>query len=544
MSRVNTTKPTRTLLYSILVLSAVAITFCFTLKTSHVTASPQRDVKETSASVAPMATFPANSGTLGAIPDGTALSPLPSYGGARDVTFTVSGLPGNVATAAVSFTVGAPVHSFRGDIEVTLKGPGGTPSHLLFSRTNATSPTSFGSASDLTGPYNFTDTATGTNWWTVTATPTTPGDYRSVGPGPSATTPPVTSINTAFASTAANGTWTLSFRDGCSADTGAVSAASLTLTAAGPPPTDAPVDFNGDGITDFVVVRNTGGGPTGQITWFGQQNGGAAQIFIPWGTAQDFFVPEDYDGDNKTDVAVWRPGAPFTAAFYVFQSLTSTVRSETFGQTGDDPTVVGDYDGDGKADLAVYRGGAASGDPSFWYWRQAVAGPVFNRQWGQNGDFLAPGDYDGDGKNDFSIQRNNGGGQAAFYTNYAAAAAGVISRLSVFGTPTDVVVPGDYDGDNKTDVATIRGIGGQIHWYVEPSTALGTFTDTTWGLSASDFPVQGDYDGDNKTDHAVWRPNADPTQNFFFATKSNGGGFIAVDWGQNGDYPVANFNSH
>src|SRR6516164_971169 len=35
---------------------------------------------------------------------------------------------------------------------------------------------------------------------------------------------------------------------------------------------NAPVDFNGDGKTDFVVVRNTGGGANGQLTWFYAQN--------------------------------------------------------------------------------------------------------------------------------------------------------------------------------------------------------------------------------------------------------------------------------
>ncbi len=33
-------------------------------------------------------------------------------------------------------------------------------------------------------------------------------------------------------------------------------------------PVRSPVDFNGDGKTDFVVVRNTGGGASGQLTGF------------------------------------------------------------------------------------------------------------------------------------------------------------------------------------------------------------------------------------------------------------------------------------
>ena len=217
---------------------------------------------------------------------------------------------------------------------------------------------------------------------------------------------------------------------------------------------------------------------------------------------------------------------------------------EAFGQTGDDPSVVGDYNNDNSADMAVYRSGASSGDPSSWYYRTGAAGPVFTRQWGQNGDFPAPGDYNGDGSNDFAVQRNNGGGQAAFFINYSSSAAASIDRLKIYGTPTDVIVPGDYDGDGITDLCVIRGSSGQILWNYEPSGALNTSVSLVWGLSATDFPTQGDYDGDGKTDLAVWRPNADPTSNYFFVRKSTDGGLQYQEWGSNGDYPVLNYDTH
>ncbi|MBS1768147.1 MAG: FG-GAP repeat protein, partial [Acidobacteria bacterium] len=62
--------------------------------------------------------------------------------------------------------------------------------------------------------------------------------------------------------------------------------------------------------------------------------------------------------------------------------------------------------------------------------------------------------------------------------------------------------------------------------------------------SATDFPTQGDFDGDGKTDLAVWRPNADPTQNYFYVRTSSGGALAQTEWGQNGDYPVNNYNAH
>ncbi len=324
----------------------------------------------------------------------------------------------------------------------------------------------------------------------------------------------------------------------------------FTYTPAGPVAnTQHVLDYNGDGKTDYAVVRNTGGGPTGQVTWYGCHGSGSSQqcsgdFQTAFGTASDFFVSGDFDGDSKSDIAVWRPGAPSVAAFYIFQSSNSTLRVDTFGQTGDNPSVVDDYTGDGKTDVAVYRGGVSSGDPSFWFYR-ASSGPnsgniVYN-PWGRGDDFPAPGDYNGDGMADFMIQR--GGGPQAVYWMYANG-PGTVS-MYYFGLPTDVIVPGDYDGDGKTDLAVVRGNAGGIDWYVRKSSAPADSPYFgTWGLSASDFVTQGDYDGDGKTDVAVWRPNADFTQNYFYVRTSSSGALAQTEWGQQGDYPVANYNAH
>jgi hypothetical protein len=307
------------------------------------------------------------------------------------------------------------------------------------------------------------------------------------------------------------------------------------------------VDFDGDGKTDFSVVRNTGGGPSGQVTWFQGINGTSTFLAQQWGIATDFFVPGDFDGDHKTDIAVWRPGAQ--AYFYILQSATNTVQAVPFGVTGDDPTILGDYTGDGKFDPAVYRAGANSGDRSYWYYL-ASSGPLNGQiavtQWGQNGDFPAPGDFNGDGKADFCVQRNGGGGGAVFFEHDGSGGADVPgpTTATFFGTPTDVIVPGDYDGDGKTDLAVERGIAGQINWFYDPSSIPGIqVIATQWGASATDFRAQGDYDGDGKTDVAVWRPSATPGQTSYYYLGSTVG-VRAFQWGQNGDYPVANYNTH
>ena len=538
-SRAKNSRSAISLLYSIAVVGLAALGLWYGVSiNASIAEAKLLTVRE---SAVPAATFSANAGTLGAIPDGTSLTPCSSVT-PRNVTFTASGLSGAPSNVEVSITAGSPVHTFVGDLIATLIAPNGA-SHVVFGRTGATSAGSFGSGSDFAGPYNFRDSAAGTNWWTAAATTPIPsGDYRSTLPGPTTTPAATTLITPDFSGVSnPNGTWTLRFQDCASGDTGSVSAASLVVQAAAVP-VQRVVDFNGDGRTDFAVVRNTGGGPSGQLTWFINLNNGTGTTYASaWGLATDFRIPVDFDGDQRTDIAIWRPGAATVAAFYILQSATSTVRVEAFGQTGDDPTVVGDYNGDGSADLAVYRAGAASGDPSTWYYRSMAGGAVTYVPWGQNGDFVAPGDYDGDGRADFVIQRNNGGGQARFWMRQTTAGMDSI----VFGTPTDVIVPGDYDGDGRTDLAVVRGSGGQIVWFVRPSSTgvISGSPTATFGASATDFVTQGDYDGDGRTDFAIWRPSATPGASAFWVLGSTSGAF-SVPFGQNGDAPPANYNSH
>ena len=285
-------------------------------------------------------------------------------------------------------------------------------------------------------------------------------------------------------------------------------------------PGKATVDFNGDGRTDYSVTRNV----SGLLNWYTSINGTSETRFVQLGLAGDVPVPEDFDGDGKDDLAVWRSGAAFSAGFYILQSSNNTFRSEVFGQTGDNPGLVGDWDGDGKADPAVYRAGAA-GAQSVFYFRGSNNNPNGNitfTSWGLGGDKPARGDYDGDGRLDAAVFRPS---NAVWYILQSSNQQ---VRYDYFGAASDTLVTADYDGDNKTDLAVFRsGV-----WWVKQSSD-NSVSAVNWGV-ASDILIPGDYTGDGRDDYAVWRDGA------IFIAAAGSANVTITNWGLAGDFPVAN----
>jgi subtilisin-like proprotein convertase family protein len=175
-------------------------------------------------------TFPGSGG--GAIPDGGALC-APTTGAPLNVTFNVSGLTAPLSDVRVTGLTFSPIHTYVGDLQVSLIAPNGT-SFVVFSRTGATTTPGAGDSSDAAGPYTFADDAAG-NWWTAAAAAAAgvalpAGSYRTSAVGGVGSTGAATNLTAAFAGvTNPNGVWTLRFLDGCSADVGTVSAVSLGL---------------------------------------------------------------------------------------------------------------------------------------------------------------------------------------------------------------------------------------------------------------------------------------------------------------------------
>ena len=89
-----------------------------------------------------------------------------------------------------------------------------------------------------------------------------------------------------------------------------------------------PADYDGDGRTDLAVFRPSDG------TWWVYCIGTGVIASYQWGMTGDIPVPRDYDGDGLTDIAIWRESTLSWAIYYLG---TNTQKLVPQGAAGDVP---------------------------------------------------------------------------------------------------------------------------------------------------------------------------------------------------------------
>jgi hypothetical protein len=137
--------------------------------------------------------------------------------------------------------------------------------------------------------------------------------------------------------------------------------------------------------------------PTSRLPSIGRplvRPGSSASATHTWGGGADIPVAGDYDGDGKTDVAIFRPS---TGMWFIINSSTSSGLTYSWGGSDDVP-VPADYDGDGKTDVAVFRPSTG-----VWFILNSSTSAGSTTTWGGSGDIPVPGDYDGDRRADVAV---------------------------------------------------------------------------------------------------------------------------------------------
>jgi hypothetical protein len=273
-------------------------------------------------------------------------------------------------------------------------------------------------------------------------------------------------------------------------------------------------DLHADGRSDVSVFRPS------NATWFLQDldlppNYTTYRFFrsYQYGLATDRLVPADYNGDGRTDYAVYRDGIWYSNYWFVFANRLNDTPVIRFGESNDTP-VPANFDADGVTDVAVYRPSNGT-----WYVNKSTGG-ITATELGQADSKPVAADFDGDGLADMAVFQPSTGIWQILQTK-----DGLISFQ--FGTEEDRLVVADYDGDGRADIGVYRPSNG--FWYLQQSQA--GFAAVQFGDS-TDLPVPADYDGDGSADIAVYRSGT------WFIQQSTAG-FKAVQYGLSDDLPIA-----
>lgn len=535
---------------------------------------------------------------------GTGGGPIPDNNPAGvNVNFNVTGATGEVRDVRVRVDLS---HTWMGDLTATLISPDGVARLKLFGRVGSSRVSGSGNSSDLGGIYEFGDDGTQDFWQAAASTggaAVVPSNvrYRTSTAGTGSVSIPLrtnvggcsTFLQLAFRGLSGarlNGTWTLNLADGAATDSGSVSAATSTLTlVTGPlttveipilrsgfedgetqpaPPAPLPIAASsvrgnctpgvnsptGSGRSDFVMIRASGGAIQWSIKVNDTTAAGASLPDFTLGLDTDFFVMGDFDGDGLTDPAVWTQGA--SSRFKVRRSSrpNDLPLVVALGTSGDDPTLINDFDGDRVSDFVVYRDGTPGDTTARFQILRSTTATVSDFPI-TNSDGSIPftlRDVTGDGRAEFGIQFNGGAGVGRFRI-FSGTNGVQIGAPFDFGNSSDFIVAGHSVGSEVTDLAVSRNANpgtGTVKYFFprDMETGAGDAANLATGIvvgAPGDFITQGDYDGDGVTDYAVWRSSATPGQSKFVIRRSTAPApLLEVPFGQQGDYPVNNWDVH
>jgi hypothetical protein len=225
-------------------------------------------------------------------------------------------------------------------------------------------------------------------------------------------------------------------------------------------------DYVGDSKSDPTVWRETTPG-TFYVALFPTGTGGITlnrAVQFGNGATDVPGAQGDYDGDGKTDYTLVRVVGG-NLVWYILGSVNNTARAVTFGtvtgQTGPAVFPGADFNGDGRDELVYLTRNAAGTIVNYFIGDALTGAGVITRSFGNyNTDFsVAPDDYTGDGRADFVAVRETQGANAVWYignsqnTTVTATTFGLADPAFM---DLDVPVRGDFDGDGRHDICVWR----------------------------------------------------------------------------------------
>jgi hypothetical protein len=265
------------------------------------------------------------------------------------------------------------------------------------------------------------------------------------------------------------------------------------------------------GANAVVVISQTDPGIGTTIPAAGSLVRGTTTLSAGGRGSYNFAIPDTAAIVGTTFYGRWYiPDAAAANGFSVSRLFSFTVFGESSVPSG---AAFVDFDGDRKTDVSIFRPSAGE----WWYLRSSDGG---NRafQFGAGTDEIVPADYTGDGKTDIAIWRDG---------QWFVMRSEDFSFYSYpFGAAGDIPLAGDFDADGQADSAIFRSSA--TTWYIRKSSGG---VDIKGFGAAGDIPQVGDYDGDGKADAAVYRNGV------WYVLNSGNGSARIEQFGVTGDIP-------
>jgi hypothetical protein len=315
--------------------------------------------------------------------------------------------------------------------------------------------------------------------------------------------------------------------------------------------------FNGGSVDGFVFHLNLRPTQTGasklaafkQGLWIIDRNGNFAWDGEPsdwlrfWGGPLDTAVMGDWNGDGRKKLGVFHNGQWLLDmngnGIWEGPSIDKQV---FWGSPGDIP-VVGNWNGLGNTDkIGVFNPTQGRWLLDFngnFIWDGVPTDRFFS--WGSPSDIPVVGDWNGSGTTKVGIFNPSQGWWLLDYNGNFIWEGVVIDRYLLWGSPGDVPVPGDWNGNGTTNLGVFNPSQGV--WVLDRNGSYtwdGPSVDGffLWG-SPNDIPVVGDWGGTGFDKVGVFNPSQG---NWVLDINGNliWDGFVTdrfINWGQPGDTP-------
>jgi len=298
-------------------------------------------------------------------------------------------------------------------------------------------------------------------------------------------------------------------------------------------------DFNGDGRDDIVTFTR----------------GGAADVYVALSTGtafagtgvkwHDFFavgneIPlvGDFNGDNRDDIATFTRGPAadvYVALSNGSQFVGTAVKWHDFFAVGSEIPLVGDFNGDNRDDIVTFtRGPAADAYVALSNGSQFVGTAVkWHDFFAVGSEIPLVGDFNGDNRDDIAtFTRGTSADVYVALSNGSQFVGTSIKWHDWFAAYSEVPVVGDFNGDNRDDIATFtRGGTGDVFIALSNgSSFVGSGVKWhDWFSINSEVPGAGDFNGDGRSDVATFTRGG--AADVYVAT-SNGSSLVgtSVKW--------------